>query len=74
MAEPYKQNELATMMTITIQFGLKYFSIYGIRLDKDKKRGREVNALKYLFSSQYHYKIEIRNELFPHLSTYITSI
>lgn len=29
------RSELTTVMTIAIQFGLKCFSIYGIRLDKD---------------------------------------
>lgn len=55
-------------MAIAIQFGLKYFSIYGTRLDKEKK----INVLKYLFPSWYHNKIEPGDDLCPYVSSYIT--
>lgn len=34
--EAHKQKELCTVIATAMQFGLKYFSVYGVRLDKNK--------------------------------------
>lgn len=57
-------------MSITIQFELKYFDIYGIRSDKDKLKKNRV--FKYCFSSWYHYKTESGVELLSYVSSYVT--